>query len=177
VQGSVVLRAVISKTGTIEDLKVVSGPKELTESAIDAVKRWKYLPYLLNSQPVEVDTTITVNYMLEGSAEIKTPENVDASGEQPKKAGGAISAPVLLYAPEPEFSAQAREDKVSGNVKLSLWVDEKGRPSHVHVVKGVGHGLDEKAIEAVQAYKFKPAMEHGKPVLVSLNVEVNFQFF
>jgi protein TonB len=62
VQGAVILHAVISKTGTIEDLKVVSGPPMLTASAIDAVKRWKYKPYLLNNEPTEVDTTITVNF-------------------------------------------------------------------------------------------------------------------
>ena len=49
--------------------------------------------------------------------------------------------------------------------------------NHVHVIRGVGMGLDDKAVEAVKQYKFKPAMENGKPVLVELNVEVNFQIF
>jgi TonB family protein len=62
VQGSVVLHAIISKTGTVETLNVVSGPSMLTASAMDAVKRWTYKPYLLNGQPTEVDTTITVNF-------------------------------------------------------------------------------------------------------------------
>ncbi len=60
---------------------------------------------------------------------------------------------------------------------VNLWVDEQGRPSHVRVIRGVGMGLDERAMEAVKQYKFKPAMENGKPVLVELNVEVNFQIF
>ena len=62
VQGAVILHAMISKTGTIEDLKVVSGPQMLSGAAVDAVKRWKYKPYLLNGEPTEVDTTITVNF-------------------------------------------------------------------------------------------------------------------
>jgi protein TonB len=67
VQGAVVLHAMISKQGTIEDLKVISGPPMLTASAIDAVKRWRYKPYLLNGDPTEVDTTITVNFTFGGN--------------------------------------------------------------------------------------------------------------
>jgi TonB family protein len=62
IQGSVVLHAVIGKDGTVEDLTVISGPPELATSALDAVSKWVYKPYLLNGEPVEVETTITVNY-------------------------------------------------------------------------------------------------------------------
>jgi protein TonB len=64
--GTVVLAAKISKTGTIEDLSVVSGPAMLTGAAIDAVKQWRYKPYMLNGEPTEVNTTITVNFNLNG---------------------------------------------------------------------------------------------------------------
>jgi protein TonB len=66
VQGVVILHAIISKTGTIEGLQVVSGPPMLTGSAMDAVKRWRYKPYLLNGEPTEVDTTINVNFTFGG---------------------------------------------------------------------------------------------------------------
>ena len=66
VQGVVVLHAIISKTGTIENLQVISGPPMLTGSAMDAVKRWRYKPYLLNGEPTEVDTTINVNFTFGG---------------------------------------------------------------------------------------------------------------
>jgi len=98
-------------------------------------------------------------------------------GGGPKRIGGGVSAPVLIYSVEPEFSEEARKAKVAGNVLVNLWVDTNGLPSHVRVIRGVGMGLDEKAVEAVRQYKFKPAMENGKPVLVELNVEVNFQIF
>ena len=88
-----------------------------------------------------------------------------------------MSAPVLVFSVEPEFSEQARKAKVSGNVLVNLWVDEKGNPSHVRVLRGIGLGLDEKAVEAVKQYKFKPALENGRPVLVELNVDVTFQIF
>ena len=62
--GTVILKAHISKEGAIENLQVVSGPKKLRKSSLDAVKQWTYKPYLLNGQPTAVDTTITVNYSL-----------------------------------------------------------------------------------------------------------------
>lgn len=64
-QGTVILQAMISKTGTIENLRVVSGPPMLQQAAIDAVKNWKYNPYLLNGQPVEVETTVNVIFKLD----------------------------------------------------------------------------------------------------------------
>jgi len=67
VQGPVVLQAVISKQGTIENLRVVSGHPMLIQAAIDAVKQWRYKPYQLSGEPVEVDTQITVNFNLTGT--------------------------------------------------------------------------------------------------------------
>jgi protein TonB len=89
--------------------------------------------------------------------------------------GGGVSKPVVLYAPDAEFSEEARKAKFSGNVEVYLIVDETGAPSHIRVVRGVGMGLDDKAIEAVRQYKFKPAMKDGKPVKVPLYIDVNFQ--
>jgi periplasmic protein TonB len=67
VQGSVVLRAVISRSGTIENLQVLSGHPLLTSAAIEAVRQWRYRPYILNGEPVEVETQITVNFLLAGN--------------------------------------------------------------------------------------------------------------
>jgi periplasmic protein TonB len=66
VQGSVVLAAVIGKDGTIQNLHVLSGHPLLTQAALDAVKQWRYKPYILNGEPVEVDTQVTVNFTLSG---------------------------------------------------------------------------------------------------------------
>ena len=66
IQGQVVLQAVISKDGTIQNLRLVSGHPMLAPAAIDAVKQWRYKPYILNGEPVEVDTQITVNFTLAG---------------------------------------------------------------------------------------------------------------
>jgi protein TonB len=66
VSGTVVLQATISKSGTIENLRVISGPAMLQQSALDAVKSWRYRPYLLNNEPVEVETTVNVVFSLGG---------------------------------------------------------------------------------------------------------------
>jgi protein TonB len=99
------------------------------------------------------------------------------TGGGPRRVGGGVSAPTLIFSVDPEFSEEARKAKFMGVVTVNVWVDEHGNPTHVRVIRGVGMGLDEKAVEAVKQYKFKPAMEGGKPVLVELNVEVNFQIF
>jgi protein TonB len=66
ISGAVVLQAEISKQGTIENLRVISGHPMLVQNALDAVKQWRYKPYLLNGEPVPVETTITVNFTLSG---------------------------------------------------------------------------------------------------------------
>jgi periplasmic protein TonB len=91
--------------------------------------------------------------------------------------GGGVSEPELIYKVDPEFSEEARKAKFMGIVLVNLIVDTHGMPQNVHILRGVGMGLDEKAVEAVRQYRFKPAMESGHPVPVQVNVEVNFQIF
>jgi protein TonB len=66
VSGTVVLQATISKAGAIENLKVISGPAMLQQAALDAVRQWRYRPYLLNNEPVEVETSVNVIFSLGG---------------------------------------------------------------------------------------------------------------
>ncbi|MGH9620670.1 MAG: energy transducer TonB [Bryobacteraceae bacterium] len=89
--------------------------------------------------------------------------------------GGDVSEPVLLVKVEPEYSEEARKAKYSGTVMLSIIVDKNGLPRDIKVVRPLGLGLDQKAIEAVSKWRFKPAMKDGHPVAVQANVEVNFR--
>jgi protein TonB len=66
IQGAVILRAIISKAGTIENLQALSGHPLLIPAAIEAVKQWRYRPYVLNGEPVEVETQVAVNFILSG---------------------------------------------------------------------------------------------------------------
>lgn len=91
--------------------------------------------------------------------------------------GGGVSAPVPIFTPEAEFSDEARRAKYQGVVLISLIVDAQGNPQNPRVVRPLGMGLDEKALEAVRKYKFKPAMKEGKPVPVMMSIEVNFRLY
>jgi TonB family protein len=83
--------------------------------------------------------------------------------------------PTLIFKKDPEYSEEARKAKYSGTVVLNVEVNESGLVSSIRVIKGVGLGLDEKAIEAVGRWRFNPAQKGGKPVAVQTQVAVNFR--
>ncbi|MGB7547116.1 MAG: energy transducer TonB [Terracidiphilus sp.] len=92
--------------------------------------------------------------------------------------GGGVSAPVPIFQPEAEFSDEARRAKYQGLCLISLIVDAQGNPQNPRVIRALGMGLDEKALEAVRKYKFKPAMKDGRrPVPVMITIEVNFRLY
>ena len=94
------------------------------------------------------------------------------------RVGGGISAPVPLNTVEAEFSDEARRAKYQGVCLIEMIVDAHGNPVDPHVIRALGMGLDEKALEAVRKYRFKPAMKDGKtPVPVMITVEVNFRLY
>jgi TonB family protein len=93
------------------------------------------------------------------------------------RVGGGVSAPVPLNSVEAEFSDEARRAKYQGVCLISLIVDAQGNPQNPRVARTLGMGLDEKAIEAVKKYKFKPAMKGNTPVPVMITVEVNFRLY
>jgi TonB family protein len=89
--------------------------------------------------------------------------------------GGGVSAPGVLFKVEPEYSEEARKAKFQGTVVLSIVVDPSGKARDIKVIRPLGLGLDEKAIEAVSKWRFKPGMKDGVPVPVRASVEVNFR--
>jgi periplasmic protein TonB len=90
---------------------------------------------------------------------------------------GGVTAPIPIVAPEAEFSDEARREKYQGICMVAVIVDASGYPQNVHVVQHLGMGLDEKAMEAIRKYRFKPAMRDGKPVAAAITVEVDFRLF
>jgi len=93
------------------------------------------------------------------------------------RVGGGVSAPKAIYSPDPEYSEEARKVKHMGTVVLWLVVGPDGKPRDIKVLRTLGLGLDEKAIEAVKNWRFDPAKKDGKPVAVQINVEVNFHLY
>lgn len=98
-------------------------------------------------------------------------------GGGPPRVGNGIAAPRPISTPDPEYSEEARKAKYQGVVVLWLIVDQNGNPKQIKVSRPLGMGLDQKAIEAVQHWKFEPATKNGQPVAVQINVEVNFRLY
>jgi TonB family protein len=92
-----------------------------------------------------------------------------------EKVGGRVSAPRLVYAPDPEYSAEGLDARFEGFCVLSVVVDPDGRPRDIKILQELGHGLDEEAVEAVKDWKFEPAMKDGQPVAVQTYVQVQFR--
>lgn len=94
------------------------------------------------------------------------------------RVGGGTTAPVPIFQPDAEFSDEARRNKYQGVCIVEIIVDARGVPQNPRVVRALGEGLDEKAIEAVMRYKFRPGMKGGKPVAVGpVDIEVNFRLY
>lgn len=144
-------------------------------AAVHAVRQSKYEAGLRDGRAVPVRMLVRVVFAADGAAAV--PVMVQRTYR------GAVDGSVVDYPPkvltrvDPNFSEEARKKKISGNVMVSLIVDEQGLPTDVTVVRGVGHGLDEQAIKAVRQYRFRPAMKDGKPVAQHIDIDVNFQIF
>jgi|SRR5215813_409203 len=106
-----------------------------------------------------------------GSSQTKS---VDAQLSQPGVNG--VTKPACLYCPLPDYADQARKDRVQGAVTVQAVITADGRAEHITVVKGLGSGLDEKAVEVVRKWRFNPAHNSdGRPVAVSIPMEVTFR--
>jgi len=110
----------------------------------------------------------------------------DGPGFGPGKDGGTggkvykpgvagVTQPIAISKPEPEYAEEARKTKQQGEVLIQFIVDEAGHPRDLHILRGLGLGLDEKAMEAVAKWIFKPGMKDGKPVPVTATAAVTFR--
>ena len=113
--------------------------------------------------------------VVDGSPQVQTAQIAGQPGVY--KVGGGVSAPQVVRSVEPQYSDAARRAKLAGTCLVSLIVDINGLPQNVRVVRPLGKGLDEKAVEAVKQYRFEPAMYEGHPVPVEVNIQVSFQLF
>ena len=112
--------------------------------------------------------------------------NPDAAGRY--HVGDGVSAPKLVYAPDPEFTSQARKKKLGGTVVVSLTVDAAGKSQDVRVSRSLAEGLskklrpialglDENAVKVVKEYRFEPAEFQGKPVQADTTIEISYRIY
>jgi TonB family protein len=104
-----------------------------------------------------------------------TTQPVNPGGGGVFRVGNNVTPPVLLSKTEPQYSEEARRAKYQGKAMLYVQIDPSGEATHIRVVKSLGLGLDQRAVEAVGKWKFKPGYKEGKPVTVEATVEVNFK--
>jgi TonB family protein len=113
-----------------------------------------------------------------GDGKGEGPGAIDGSGggccDGPYRITGGVTAPTILYRVEPEYSEEARRARYQGTVVLETIIRRDGRVDVVQLVRSVGFGLDQNAIQALKEWRFRPATKDGVPVDVTLNIEVSF---
>jgi TonB family protein len=99
------------------------------------------------------------------------------SSDEPVKLGIGVTPPKPIHTAPPEYTEEARKAGIQGTVLLSIRIEKDGRPSRIIVLKGLGMGLDAKAVMAARQSTFEPALKDGQPVVVEIRYEMNFQVF
>lgn len=181
IQGTVILQVVISKSGDVENVQLFSGHPLLASAAIDAVKQWKYKPYLLNGTPVEVETRVNVNFLLPAEGVVGD----KPGGLPPSEHGGlassnpgvrvssAVSSGLLIGKVPPMYPPDAKDQHIQGRVLMSVNIDKEGNVAHIQLISG--HPLlAPAAIDAVKQWKYRPYLLKGSPVEIETQVLVDF---
>lgn len=188
---TVLVSAVVDAAGVPREIKAIrAGTAEIDKVATDVVAADRFKPGAHNGAPADVAISVEVNMQdclipKKGEApDFKLQSQPEqeiallAQSPQAYHVGGGISAPVPLNTIEAEYSDVAREKHIEGICVVQMIVDAQGNPQRPRVIRAIGYGLDEKALEAVKEYRFKPAMKNGNvPVPVLIQVEVNFRLY
>lgn len=185
---TVVIPAVINGNGAVGLLGTgqPGQPGDFTcdPPAIDAVERSSFQAGTLDNKSIPVLVCLGVSFVAQAKGALPTiqpcPENLSTTtfdGHSIYRAGSAVKVPVLTFQPDAEFSDEARRKHYQGVCIIALIVDPKGNPQNAHVIRALGMGLDQKAMEAVRRYRFKPATFDGKPVPVLITVEIDFHLY
>ena len=179
IQGTVVLSIVINKDGEVRDVKLVSGHPMLSAAAIEAVKQWRYRPYISDDKPAEVETVVRVGFRMADGPEISTPgrsQQRSAPREgipQLARVSAGIVQGLLEHKVDPEYPAEAQEKHVEGTVVLNVDIDDEGNVGRVELVSGHSM-LAPSAMDAVLEWRYRPFVLNGAAVPVETTIEVKF---
>lgn len=195
IQGQVTLNVDIGKSGDVTDMQLISGHPMLAPAAIAAVKQWKYAPYEVNQEPVEVETNVIVSFRMADTPATpgESTGNI-ATGPQGGVYGSVVSSPPVPGSPNfpkrirvsravmqsmlvrhisPAYPPDARDQHIQGTVLLGVNIDKEGNAYKVELISG--HPLlAPAAMEAVRQWKFKPYLLNGEPIEVETTATVNF---
>jgi TonB family protein len=179
IQGTVVLSIVISKDGEVRDTKLVSGHPMLSPAAIEAVKQWRYKPYISDDKPVEVETIVRVGFKIADGPEVSSPrasqQDSASRGVVPQlvRVAAGIMQGLLEHKVDPEYPADAKEKHIAGTVLLNVDIDDEGNVGRVELVSGHPM-LAPAAMDAVLQWRYRPFVLNGEAVPVETTVQVQF---
>ncbi len=162
IQGAVLLKVLVSETGDVDSVEVVSGDPALTQAALDAVKQWKFKPFIKNGKPVKASAKIPVNFALPPPGGVVVPIQM-----------GRVSQGMLVHRVEPEYPAIAKMNHIQGSVVLQALISKEGRVTNLTPISGPSV-LFPASIAAVQQWRYKPYIFNGEPVEVKTTITVNF---
>ncbi len=175
--GRVLLSLVVGANGLPRDITVVRPlGMGLDEKAIEAIQKWRFTPGMKGGRFVATQATIEVSFSLGhplSSDPAVQKANPVESGAY--RVGGDVSAATVLTKVEPEYTDEARNAGYNGTALLSLVVDANGLPQDIKVVRPLGLGLDEKAVEAARKWRFQAGRKGGRPVATQATIEMSFR--
>ena len=183
-QGKAAVEFSVSRDGTASDVKLAqpSGDDAMDKAALDAVRQsspFPELPHEYKGQSISLRVHFYYNPAPDEKFQGLGPAHGLVPGyiHEPNPAGSQQTMPRAIYTTEPEYSEQARRDKVEGVVILRITISATGDVTDAVVTKKLGSGLDEKALEAVRQWKFSPATKDGNPVSMEIMVETSFHLY
>lgn len=178
--GAVELHAIIGKDGHVQNLTVISGPPIFRASAMDSVRQWVYRPYLLNGEPVEVDTTVTIHYNLGDSPTASSPTAAERAGNPPNtrplgpmRVSGGVMAGLILSKVNPVYPENAKANGIAGMVVMHAIIAKDGSIASLAVISGPEE-LRQASLDAVSQWLYKPFLLNGQPTEIDTTVNVNF---
>src|SRR5215472_8052029 len=171
VNGKVVLRILIDKEGKVAEANLVSGPPILVSACLDAVKQWKFRPYVLNNAPVEVETTATIEFIAD-PPHVVTPKPL----REPIKlrVSQSVAHGNLIRTIEPIYPTEAKVNHIQGEVVLVATIDKDGNVADLKPLSGPPL-LAEAAMKAVSQWKYRPFLLHAEPVEIQTTIKIQFQ--
>ena len=179
IQGAVVLSIVVNKDGEVRDMRLVSGHPMLSPAAINAVKQWRYKPYMSGDEPVEVQTIVRVNFELADGTGNRNPRTTQVDwpagigAQQLVRVSEEIMQGLLENKVDPEYPAAAIEKQIEGTVVLNVDVDNDGDVGRVELVSG-DPVLAPVAMDAVLQWKYRTFVLNGETVPVETTVHLKF---
>ena len=171
IQGQVSLKILVSETGDVENVEVISGDPVLAKAAIEAVKKWKFKPFIKNGKPVKVSTKLPFDFAFRGNvSDTKAPENEHA---QRVDLSQGVSQGLLIHKVQPVYPEAARQSRIQGTVLLHAIIGKDGRISELTPISGPKE-LISAAIGAVRQWRYKPYVLNNDAVEVETRITVYF---